>query len=131
MRFIKTKKEVIFMSTIPVMSYAYQAQTTPVAVPQQQRVNAPRALEAFEGETEALKKIYDGYMKNVGGYQNINGHMVHVTTVLHIDKKAQDFLMAVEGRLRDLGALPPLPEMPKLESSAKQIWTNPSTQYVS
>lgn len=119
------------MSTIPAMSYAYQVQNVSAAVPQQ-RVNAPRALEAFDGEADALKKIYDEYMKNVGGFQNINGQMVHVTTVLHTDRKAQQFLMTVENRLRDLGVLPQLPQMPNMNMQApKQLWTKPSTQYVS
>lgn len=65
-----------------------------------------RSNEAFEGETKLLKKIYDEYMKNVGGYQYIDGKMVHVTTVLHIDKSAQAAVIAIENRLRELGELP-------------------------
>ena len=116
------------MSTIPVMSYAYQTQNAQKIAPQQP---VAKAHEAFEGEADALKKVYDNYMKNVGGYQNINGQMVHVTTVLHTDRKAQNFLLAVENRLRDLGVLPPLPQMPQVPmmESAKQLWTNPSNQY--
>ena len=112
------------MSTIPVMSY-YPTQNVQKAAPQQP---VAKAREAFEGEAEALKKVYDNYMKNLGGFQNINGQMVHVTTVLHTDTKAQTFLFAVENRLRDLGVLPPLEVMqgPRMES-AKQLWTNPSS----
>ena len=113
------------MSTIPAMSYAYQTQNMQPAIPQQVAYKAP---EAYEGEAATLKNIYDNYMKNLGGFQNVNGQMVHVTTVLHTDKKAQQFLMAVESRLRDLGVLPQLPQMPMMKD-AKQIWTNPSDQF--
>ena len=92
------------MSMTPITPHGYANRAQFVAPPP--NVQRPKAMEAFEGEKEMLHQIYDNYMKNMGGYQNINGQMVHVTTVLHIDARAQQFVMAVENRLKDLGELP-------------------------
>lgn len=74
--------------------------------------NAP---EAFEGETELLKEVYNNYLKNMGGYKMVDGKMVHVTTILHIDKKVQNAMRAIEQRLIELGAIKPLPQIvPKI-----------------
>lgn len=91
------------MSTIPVMSYGNSASGASV----QPRVNPiPKSFEAFEGEKEVLMTAYENYMKNVGGYQNINGHMVHVTTAMHTDPLAFQTAEAISKRLIALGALP-------------------------
>lgn len=61
--------------------------------------------EVIENEKELLMNLYKEYLKNVGGYQEINGQRVHVTTALHIDREAQEFVMQLEDRLRALGAI--------------------------
>ena len=97
------------MSISPIMPYNYMAQAQGIAAtaPQQAR---PKAMEAFEGEGKMLKEVYDNYMKNAGGFQNINGQTVHVTTVLHTDPRAQQAALAVEKRLQELGILPKQPQ---------------------
>lgn len=100
----------IFMSMSPIQSYGYAAQAQNVVAQQGTRISQQKAPEAFEGETKMLRQVYDNYLKNAGGFQEINGQRVHVTTVLHIDPRAQAALLAVENRLRELGELPPLPQ---------------------
>lgn len=78
---------------------------------QAQKIVAPpqianKAPEAFEGEAEMLKDLYHHYIENFGGFKEINGQRVHVTTVLHIDSRAQAAMKAVETRLKELGELP-------------------------
>ena len=97
------------MSMSPIQSYGYAAQAQGISKVQAAGIPQQKAPEAFEGETKMLKEIYDNYIKNAGGYQEINGQRVHVTTVLHVDKRAQAAVLAVENRLRELGELPPLP----------------------
>ena len=67
--------------------------------------------EFFEGEKEALLKIYNQYMDNMksqsGGYQKIDGQLVHVHTVYHSDSEMQHFIVGVRKRLEELGALKP------------------------
>lgn len=96
------------MSVNPIMSYGYPVQ--PQKVKAAANTSAPqKAPEAFEGEAKMLKSVYDNYIKNAGGFQEINGQKVHVTTVLHINKNAQQAVLAIENRLRELGELPPAP----------------------
>lgn len=115
------------MSTIPVVSYPYQAQNVQTVYPQQPITT--KAFESFSGEAELLKKAYDSYMKNVGGYQNVNGQMVHVTTAFHLDENAQRTAMAIENRLIALGVLPQFPQQPQMSlAQPKQMWTDPSKQ---
>lgn len=97
------------MSMSPISSYGYAAKAQQFAPVQNTGIPVQKAPEAFEGEAKMLKEVYDNYMKNVGGFQEINGQRVHVTTVLHTDRRAQAAVMAVENRLRELGELPPLP----------------------
>ncbi len=92
------------MSTVPVMSYGYPVYST--ACTSMQPKVQPASMEAFEGETQVLMTAYENYMKNVGGYQNINGHMVHVTTAMHTDSLAFQTAEAISKRLIALGALP-------------------------
>ncbi len=94
------------MSITPIMPYNYMAPSQKIVTPQKPQIQA-KAPEAFEGEGKMLKEIYDNYMKNAGGFQNINGQKVHVTTVMHIDQRAQQAAIAVEKRLQELGILPP------------------------
>lgn len=94
------------MPITPVMPYNYMTSAQKIVTPQKPQVQ-PKSPEAFEGEGKLLKEVYDSYMKNAGGFQNINGQRVHVTTVLHIDKSAQMAALAVEKRLQELGILLP------------------------
>lgn len=94
------------MSISPIMPYNYMAQAQGISATAAQQAR-PKAMEAFEGEGKMLKEVYDNYMKNAGGFQNINGQKVHVTTVMHIDQRAQQAAIAVEKRLQELGILPP------------------------
>lgn len=98
------------MSMSPIQSYGYAAQAQGIVAPQAAKCPQCKAPEAFEGEAKMLREIYDNYLKNAGGFQEINGQRVHVTTVLHTDRHAQAAVMAVENRLRELGELPPLPQ---------------------
>ena len=61
--------------------------------------------EVINNEKELLMNLYKEYMKQAGGYQVINGQMVHVTTALHTDQDTQKFVTQIEERLRALGAL--------------------------
>ena len=115
------------MSTIPVVSYPYQVQNVQTVYPQQP-VNI-EDRESFPGEAKLLMQVYQSYMNNVGGYQNINGQMVHVTTKFHLDENAQRTAMAIEDRLIKLGALPQLPQQPQMSlAQPKQMWTDPTRQ---
>lgn len=98
------------MSMSPISSYGYAAQAQNIVSSQNSRIPQQKAPEAFEGEAKMLRQVYDNYLKNVGGFQEINGQRVHVTTVMHIDSRAQAALMAVEHRLRELGELPSIPQ---------------------
>ena len=99
------------MSTIPSLSYATQARNASVSF----RADKPgKVLEAFEGEAQLLKEIYNNYIDNIGGYQEINGHPVHVTTVLHINENAQKALLAIEKRLIELGELRGKSKLPQI-----------------
>ena len=100
------------MSAIPSISYAAKAHSASVSF----KANKPenKASEAFEGEAQLLKEIYNNYIDNIGGYQEINGHPVHVTTVLHTNKNAQNALLAIEKRLIDLGELRGNSKLPKI-----------------
>ncbi len=101
------------MTTIPSVSYATQARSAAISF----KSEAPKTKspEAFEGEAQLLKEIYYNYMQNIGGYQEINGHPVHVTTVLHINENAQKALKAIESRLIELGALQGIAKMPQIK----------------
>ena len=94
------------MTEIQNTAYVSQAQSA-LKVSQSQKP-AYKSPEAFEGEAKLLKQIYDNYMKNVGGFKYENGQYIHVTTVLHINKNAQNAVLAIEERLRELGELPHL-----------------------
>ncbi len=58
--------------------------------------------EVFNGEKETLLKIYDEYLKP---YRNASKGQ-KVTTMIDIDPSARNFIMQLDSRLRDLGALP-------------------------
>ncbi len=100
------------MTTIPSISYATQARTAAVSFKSEPKQT--KSPEAFEGETQLLKEIYNNYIDNIGGYQEINGHPVHVTTVLHINENAQNALLAIERRLIELGELQGAAKLPKI-----------------
>ena len=83
----------------PVMFRSTQAAKL-ASVPQK----APKE-EVIENEAEMLLDLYDEYLKKLGGFQVVNGQLVHTTTILHLDKDAQNFVMQLQERLRALGAL--------------------------
>jgi len=91
------------MATVSAVSYATTAQSATKA----NRTPAPeyKAPEAFEGEGKMLLEIYNNYIANAGGFQMVDGKMVHVTTVLHINKNAQAAVIAIEKRLEELGLI--------------------------
>ena len=59
--------------------------------------------EAFKGEKETLLKIYNEYIKP---YKNAPKGRA-VTTMIDIDPSVRNFVLQIDSRLRDLGALPP------------------------
>lgn len=65
----------------------------------------PPKMEVIENEKELLMNLYKEYLKQVGGFQEVNGQRVHVTTALHLDQDAQKFVMQIQERLKALGAL--------------------------
>ncbi|MFI3299826.1 MAG: hypothetical protein R3Y28_00245 [Candidatus Gastranaerophilales bacterium] len=64
------------------------------------------SMEAYKNEADDLKAVYNHYLENAGGFQNINGKMVHVSTVMHSDPNAAVTAIAIGNRLQALGELP-------------------------
>lgn len=91
------------MSSVSAVSYAATAQNAAKV----NNVQNPsyKAREAFEGEGKMLLEIYNNYIANAGGFQEKDGHLVHVTTVLHINRNAQAAVIAIEKRLEELGLI--------------------------
>ena len=65
--------------------------------------------EYFKGEKEALMNIYNQYLKNMnsqmGGFREIDGKLVHISTFYHTDSEMLEFINNVRKRLEDLGAI--------------------------
>lgn len=92
------------MASVSAVSYASAAQN---ATQTAKTAPAPnlKAQEAFEGEGKMLLEMYNNYIKNAGGFRMENGHLVHYTTVLHVNKNAQAVVIAMERRLEELGLI--------------------------